>query len=189
MEKQLEKKTVWNEGSVAGLIFGAISIAYMVISAYTGKLGTGKPAIAALISVANVLLWAAKFFGCIFLMKALMRKFATVYPEASNSDTFRYGVVTALCSALLYAAAYLAYILFVEPDMLTDAMDTVMQSYSSMLDSNSMEAIENMKGSLPQITFFSNLIYCFIYGTILSAILSRNIPSRNPFETKKEEEL
>ena len=29
--------------------------------------------------------------------------------------------------------------------------------------------------------FFINLFYCFIYGTILSAILSRNIPPRNPF--------
>lgn len=186
MEKQIDRKTIWNEGAVAGLVFGAISIAYMIISTFTGKLGTGKPALAALISVLNVVLWAAKFFGCIYLMKALMKKFAAAYPDAGNSDTFRYGVVTAVLSALLYSGAYLAYILFIQPDMLSEAMDTVMQSYSSMLDSNSISEIENMKGSLPQITFFSNLFYCSIYGTILSAILSRNIPSRNPFDIKEE---
>jgi len=186
MEKQIDSKTIWNEGAVAGIIFGLISIAYMFASAYTGKLGTGKPGVAALISVLNVALWAAKFFGCIFLMRSLMRKFAAAYPEAGNSDTFKYGVVTSILSAVLYSGAYLAFILFVDPDMLTEALDTAMQSYSSMLDSNSLAEIENMKGSLPQITFFSNLFYCSIYGTILSAILSRNIPSRNPFEMKEE---
>lgn len=186
MEKQYDKKNILNEGAIAGLVFGLISIFYMVITAYTGKLGSGKPAIAALISVLNVILWAVKFFGCIFLMRALMKKYVSVYPEAGNTETFRYGVVTALFSAVLYSGAYLAYVLFIDPEVLTAAMDTVMESYSSMLDSNSMTEIESMKGSLPQITFFTNLFYCFIYGTILSAILSRNIPSRNPFETKEE---
>ena len=32
-----------------------------------------------------------------------------------------------------------------------------------------------MSENLPQLTFFSNLIYCFIYGSILSGILSRNM--------------
>jgi hypothetical protein len=31
------------------------------------------------------------------------------------------------------------------------------------------------------VSFFTNLIYCFLFGVVLSAILSRNIPSRNPF--------
>ena len=35
--------------------------------------------------------------------------------------------------------------------------------------------------NLPSFSFFVNLIYCWLFGTVLSAILSRNIPSRNPF--------
>ena len=50
-----------------------------------------------------------------------------------------------------------------------------------MLDSNSMAMLEKMEDAYPQIAFFSNLIYCFLYGTVLSAILSRNIPTRDPF--------
>ena len=42
--------------------------------------------------------------------------------------------------------------------------------------------------NLPQITFISNLIYCFLYGMILSFILSRNIPSKDPFADYKPEE-
>ena len=57
----------------------------------------------------------------------------------------------------------------------------MMQMYSSMMDSNSMAMLEKMEDSYPQILFFSNLIYCFIYGTVLSAILSRSIPKNDPF--------
>ena len=56
-----------------------------------------------------------------------------------------------------------------------------MQMYSSMLDSNSMAMLEKMEDSFPQISFFSNLIYCFLFGLVLSAILSRNIPKRDLF--------
>ena len=58
--------------------------------------------------------------------------------------------------------------------------DQVMQMYSGMLDSNSLTMMENMRASYPQIAFFSQLIYCFLYGTLLSFILSRYIP-KDPF--------
>ena len=48
-----------------------------------------------------------------------------------------------------------------------------------MFPAESLEAMEEM--NLGTISFFTNLIYCFLFGTVLSAILSRNIPSRNPF--------
>ena len=38
---------------------------------------------------------------------------------------------------------------------------------------------------MPQVMFFSNLVYCFLYGTVLSAVLSRNIPPRDPFARKR----
>ena len=67
-------------------------------------------------------------------------------------------------------------------------MDTVMQAYAQFMDSNSLSQMDKMLAKMPQITFFSNLIYCFIYGTVLSAILSRNIPSRDPFADYRPEE-
>ena len=49
------------------------------------------------------------------------------------------------------------------------------------MDSNTINALDKVEAIMPQMIFFSNLIYCFLYGTVLSAILSRNIPPRNPF--------
>ena len=51
-----------------------------------------------------------------------------------------------------------------------------------------MSQMDKMMGKMPQITFFSNLIYCFIFGTILSLILSRNIPSKDPFAASRPDE-
>ena len=50
-----------------------------------------------------------------------------------------------------------------------------------MFDSNTLSVMEETLQNLPAITFVSNLIYCFLYGTILSAILSRSIPQPDPF--------
>ncbi len=190
MESTVDRKTLWNEGAKAGLIFGAIAIAYMVITQFSAKFSAnGAPGLAFLISVLNLALWAGKFVGCILLMKALMKGYAAANPSATNSDVFNYGVVTALLSAILYSAFYLAFVLFIQPDVLRDAMDTFIASASSNLDSNSMAAIEGIQDKLPQLTFFVNLVWCFLFGTVLSAILSRNIPSSNPFAEDGQDNL
>ena len=69
----------------------------------------------------------------------------------------------------------------INPDLISEQMDAVMQVYGKMLDSNSLRALDQMIASLSEYTFFSNIIYCTLYGTVLSAILSRRIPSRDPF--------
>ena len=172
-----DKKTMWNEAGVAGLVLGGVSIAYMASGVLVGKMQTGVVS-----SLLSIVLWAAKFAGCIYLMKFFMKKFSESEPEADNSDTFRFGMMTALLSALLYAAFSMAYMQFINPDSVTEAFESVMDMYESMLDSNSLEQIENMIPKMPAISFFTNLVYCFLFGTVLSAIFSRNIPSKNPFE-------
>ena len=108
--------------------------------------------------------------------------------DADNSDTFRFGMATSLLSAIVYAAFSFANISFICPDIFAAQMDQIMQAYSSLLDSNTMSQMEKMIGNMPQITFFTNLIYCFLYGMILSFILSRNIPSKDPFADYKPDE-
>ena len=44
-----------------------------------------------------------------------------------------------------------------------------------------MDMMEEMIPKLPTMTFFLNFFWCWLFGTVLSAIFSRNIPSSNPF--------
>ena len=57
-----------------------------------------------------------------------------------------------------------------------------------VMDSNARNQMDDIVAKLPQITFFSNFFYCIIYGSVLSFILSRNIPNKNPFADNKTEE-
>lgn len=176
-------KNLWNSAAKAGLALGLVSSVYLFVNQWVALMDA--PVISGLLSF---VLWAVKFGGCIWLMMFFMKKFVAENQDAVNSDTFRFGVVTALLSAIVYAAFSFANTAYFSADMIAENMDTVMQAYSQFMDSNTMAKMDQMMAKMPQITFFSNLIYCFIFGTILSLILSRNIPSKDPFAANKPDE-
>ena len=173
-----EKNIIWERAGKAGLVLGGVSIAYMLCTMLTARLAENGSAF--LFSMLNLLLWLAKFIGCIYLMRLFMLRFSQADPSADNARVFRFGTMTALLSALLYSAFYLAYVSFIQPDFFSKSMEMLQDN--PFLDSNSMSAIEEMMPKLPTISFFVNLFWCWIFGTVLAAIFSRNISSRNPFD-------
>ena len=182
MEQNLIRKDMWNTAAKAGLVLGLVSTGYMFIN----QLMAGAPGF--MTSILSLVLWAAKFGGCIWLMAFFMKKHVAAHPEVDNKGTFNLGMASSLLSALVYAAAAFANIAFINGDALVEQMNIMMQQMGSMMDSNSRAMMDSYMENLPQITFFSNLIYCFVFGTVLSYILSRNIPSRDPFANYKPEQ-
>lgn len=184
MEQNAIQKNMWNLAGKAGLILGLVSASYLMLSQWMGQSGMSG----FLSTAIGGVLWLAKFLGCIWLMRFFMKKFAAENPMSDNNGTFRLGMVMSLLSAVVFAAFAFANVAFISPDLFAEQMDTVMQQMAPMMDSNTMSQMDEMLGKLPQITFFSNLIYCFLYGMILSFILSRNIPDKDPFADYKPEE-
>ncbi len=174
---------MWNSAAVAGLALGAVSTAYMFMNILTDKAESSF-----FLTLLLGLVWIVKFGGCIWLMMFFMKKFAAENPEADNKDTRRFGVITALLSAIVYSAASFANVAFISADLFAEQTELMMQQMAPMMDSNTLEAMNMYMENLPELTFISNLIYCFIFGAIISAILSRNIPSRNPFADYKPDE-
>ncbi len=166
---------MWNTAAKAGLVLGSISIAYMFLTQW----------MAGVSGIVNVILtmalWVGKFVGCIWVMKHYMKRHLEDHPEISNKDTFNLGMAAALLSALVYSAAAFANIAFISSDVFAEQFNLTMQQMGSMMDSNTLAMMESFMDKLPQITFFSYLIYCTAFGTVLSFILSRNIPSKDPF--------
>jgi hypothetical protein len=183
MEQNQLRKNLWNGAAKAGLVLGGVSSVYLFASQFITAAGMSG----FLSGLFSLLLWAAKFGGCIWLMKFFMKKFASENGNVQNSTTFRFGMLSAFLSALVYAAVSFANVAFISADMFTEQMNALMQQMAPMMDSNTMSQMDKTMQNLPQLTFFSNLIYCGIYGTLLSAILSRNIPDRNPFVDYKTE--
>jgi hypothetical protein len=78
--------------------------------------------------------------------------------------------------------------LYIAPDAVSESFDQIFAQMGPMLDSNSQQALTALEPKMPAIAFFSNLIYCFLFGVILSAILSRNIPKADPFAGVKADD-
>lgn len=176
MNQDLTTRTIWGKAGVAGAALGIFSSIFIFLSMAIDGISS-----AVITGGISIVLWAVKFVGCILIMRHFMKRLCQEYEGVGNADTFRLGMITALLSALIYSAAYLANILFISPDVFAGQMESMTQMYAPMLDSNSMSVLQKMEDNFPQISFFSNLIYCAVYGTVLSAILSRNIPRRDPF--------
>ncbi len=176
-----DKKIFWTEAMTAGLVLGGVSSAYLLIQWLISLLPSAK-VVQVIASVAGIFLWIFKFWACIHLMKVLLKNHSANNPEAVNADVFRFGVAAAFLSAIIYSAAYLAYMVFLAPDVISTFVD--MMKESPMLDSNSLAMIDAMVPKMPTICFFVNLIYCTLFGTVVAAIQSRNIPSANPFSNK-----
>ena len=183
MEQKALRKTLWEEAGKAGLALGAVSSIYLFLSQFLAE--TQMPALVSML--VTTVLWAAKFGGCIWLMMYFMKKFAQQNPGIENSTTYRFGMAVSVLSALVYAAASFANTAFFSADMISENMNILMEQMAPMMDSNSVSQMDDLMAKLPQITFFSNLFYCIIYGSALSFILSRNIPNKNPFADNKSE--
>lgn len=181
MSEKITGKIIWNNAAKAGLALGLVSVAYMFITMATGKI----PSKFLSMSV-NTLLWLAKFIGCIYLMRYFMIRLVKGYSEVTNSHTYTYGIAIALLSALICSFGSLVNMVYINSDLIAQTFQTALQQYAGMMDSNTMEAVENIMPKLPMISFFGTLIYCFLYGTLLSFILSRNIPSNSPFDIFNE---
>lgn len=184
MEQNTIRSNRWNEAARYGLIFGGISSAYiymdrlLVLLGLTGTFG----------SLLSFVLWAAKFVGCIKLMKYAMRKFSQDNPSAERSDIFRLGRNIAVLSALVFSTFVVADIMYISTEYYQTAYTTIITEMSKTLPAQNVEEMKNMLVDLPKYTFIGNFIYCSLYGIVLSFILSRNIPSQNPFINNTEEQ-
>lgn len=189
----MAEKSVWDIAGKAGLVLGAVSIAYMLAEQLWLQDGSGQtPTLTA--TFATIVLWVAKFVGCILLMRFFMRRYAAKNEGVTQRDARSCGIAIALTSALIYSAFVLAWSKFVDPEMYARAFETVEEQYSAFMDSNTMEMMEQMQGQMPVIAFFSNFIWCFLYGSVLSSILSSRIGrdvdpfagGKDPFTSDKQ---
>ena len=166
----------------AGLYFGAISSAYLGLTELIQLVGS-----AVLQGFLTTVVWAGKLALCIWLMVFLMRKLVGKYSGVTNGVTFRFGVRTALLSALIVATVHALIMIFTPQETMDQTFNALTAQLAGQLDSNSLAMMDSFKENMPTLTFFSELIYCFVFGLILSLIVSKSIPSRNPFDVQEED--
>lgn len=177
-----DNNSFWNLSAKAGFTLGGVSILYLAYTAVVSAINSSSVAASVIFTILNFVLWAAKLFGCFFLLKGFMGAYRIARKDSSVS-VFKFGMLVAALSALVYSAAYLAYVMFIAPDTFSGMMDMILSS--PMYDSNTKAAMQELTPKLPTISFFANFIWCFLYGTILSAFISKGTNRNNPFEDGK----
>ncbi len=181
MSETISPKHLWREAGIAGIVLGGVCIAYSLINMIIPA-GVGGVMGNLMLSILRFAIWAAKFAGCIMLVKYFMKKLVAKYDEVDNTSTFNFGMALSFLSALIVAAFSLAVASNADTTQISDSVMQMMNSLQGGIDSNTQAAMEGMLDNLPTITFFTNLIYCFLFGTLISYIWSRSIPSRDPFK-------
>lgn len=169
------KKTFWDHAGIAGLLSGMISSANMFLGQYLGTMHLS----AIMTTIIGSIMWLAETVGCIGLMYFYMKKFSLVFPQEGIKVVYRMGVAIAFFSALIYSTVTFANLAYISADFYTEQYTLLMQQLASVMDSNSKAAMTKVLANMPQIAFFGNLIYCFIFGTVAASIISRTMTPKN----------
>lgn len=174
----LERGTLINAAAIAGAALGLVSGAYIFITCALGAPSEGAAAVGS--GLISSVLWMVKLVVCIWIMRWGMVILTQKFDGVTNRDTRTFGLFAAAFSALITAAAnYVAYE-FAFPEYVDTQLDAVYQLYGGVLDSNSMDMLDKVTGSFSIYSFFSTLFWCFIYGAVLTSILSSRIPVQDP---------
>jgi len=171
--ERIDNKIISSEAAKVALIFGAISGGYIFISQLLTEVEGSV-----VVNIVSSLLWIAKFVGCILLMKFFMKRLYGNFEGVTRKNLVGFGTLIALFSAIITAVCSYVAVQYVFPDQISQSLDLVYQQYATMLDSNSMAMLEQMEGSFGVISMASNLIWCFIYGWILSLILAGSVAGK-----------
>ena len=168
MKRRLDNSTLWNEAAKAGALLGGVSVGCLVLKELAAGSGNSF-----LITAASILLWVVEFFGCILLMKDVMLSLRRRYEDVKIVDTYKLGRRAALLSGLLLASAQALFIMKMPEAQMNELIDQMVQAMP--MGTSGRSELESMMDNLPIITFFSQWIYCFLYGTVLASIMSRYI--------------
>lgn len=178
----MDKKEIWNEGAKSGLLLGIFTSVFIFTGLLTASLSEGGVGMRFLSVALSVTFWLIKFFGCLWILRFFMAKFAAACTEASSRQLFSFGTVVALTSAIIVSGVTLLNLTVISPDQMQAAVNATMQSYSALsLGDSDMAILERVMGKLPQIYFFTTLIYCFLFGTVASKIFASTIVRKDEF--------
>jgi len=179
---KLDEKTLWNEAGRVGFVFGGFSSACLLL-----KEGAGLTDSMFLVQAATIILWAVEFFGCILLMKKYMLDLRDKFDGVTMVDAYRFGRRVALLSGLILAAVDAVLIMKLPQDTVASVVDELTASVSAQLGSGYEDEIGRVVDRLPLYVFIFQWLYCFLYGSLLSAIMSRYIFMQDYFPNGRDD--
>jgi hypothetical protein len=180
---KLDSKTLWNEAGRVGFVFGGFSSLCLLL-----KEGAALTNSMFLTQAAGIILWAVEFFGCILLMKKYMLDLRDKFDGVTVMDTYHFGRRIALLSGLILASVDAFVTMKLPTETLESFVTEVNNAVSAKMGGGYEGDVGRFVDKLPLYTFIFQWLYCFLYGSLLSAIMSRYIYLQGPFQGGDSEE-
>lgn len=180
MRQDIDMRTILNEAAKSGLLLGLFTGVFIYVAMLIGMINSDSFGAKLMITVVSPAV-DAQVSGLPVASEIFMLRFAVANPTLTPRSSFRFGMFTALFSAIIVAGIGLVNITLIAPESMQSAIEAAMQSYSSALSASDQVTLERTLSRLPQISFFSSLVYCFLFGTVAAKIFSASIPPRDIF--------
>ena len=103
-------------------------------------------------------------------------------------DAYHFGRRVALLSGLILAAVDAVLIMKMPQDTVADVVSELNTAVTAKLGAGYEGEVGRVVDRLPLYTFIFQWLYCFLYGSLLSAIMARYIFMQDLFQGGKEEE-
>ena len=97
------------------------------------------------------------------------------------TDAYHFGRRVALLSGLILAAVDAVIIMKLPQDTVADVMNELTAAVTAKMGGGYEGDVARMVDRLPVYVFIGQWIYCFLYGSFLSAIMSRYVFMQYPF--------
>ena len=184
MDEKEKNGILWREASERGALLGGLSVLCLGLKQLAARSG-----VTLLVSGGGIILWLVEFFGCILILRDGMKRHLAAYPDATNRDSLLLGRRMCLFSSFLLATATVFLVLYVPDNLFAASFAQASDMYASALGAEARAALADMDiADRPGVIFFSQFLYAWLYGCIVSSILARNIP-QDPRIREMMEEL
>jgi hypothetical protein len=175
MKEEITNKQIWNDAARVGIVFGVFSSVCLGLKEAAALTGSTF-----LTMAASIILWAVEFFGCIMLMKKYIAE-AKQHEGISQLQLYQIGRRVALLSGLILAAVNAVIVSLTPDETIEAAFSQAMSSVPANMQADAADSMNMMLSNFPIFIFIGQWLYCFLYGSVLSAIMSRNVFMLNLF--------
>lgn len=130
--------------------------------------------------ILNFILKVVKIVACVIAFKYLLERFhnnvKVGYPELQ-----RYGQKIALFSSILVSGFTMLQLLVINPEHDSADGENALRKPIKACGFNTATAMEKMMNMIPAFTFVFTLLYCYLWGWMLSTAFARRLFPVNAF--------
>ena len=181
MKEVVDNKTLWNEAARVGIVFGLFSSVCLGLKEAAALTNSTL-----VVTAAAIILWAVEFFGCILLMKKYMLDELEKHEGMTQLQLYKFGRRVALLSGFILAVVNAVLVSLIPDETLAETLNETMAAMPASMQADAEDTMALMMDKFPLLTFLGQWFYCFLYGSILSAIMSRYVSVYSVFKRNSD---